>query len=196
MADYVNANNSANVSTTRGVKGGYFFRAPIGTTDLPTAQNFTTWVPSDAWENLGYIPEDGFTEAVEFGDTTELRDINQDSVDTSVGAATETLAIGLMEVNARALSTQYGSANVTDENGVITVEHDWGEATGYMYALLLLLKNGRKWVKLVRNAKVTGLGEFTGNATTAAQRQITLTYSKDASGNAGCVDYIESTDTQ
>lgn len=196
MADYVNANNSANVSTTRGVKGGYFFRAPIGTTDLPTAQNFTTWVPSDAWENLGYIPEDGFTEAVEFGDTTELRDINQDSVDTSVGAATETLAIGLMEVNARALSTQYGSANVTDENGVITVEHDWGEATGYMYALLLLLKNGRKWVKLVRNAKVTGLGEFTGNATTAAQRQITLTYSKDASGNSGCVDYIESTDTQ
>lgn len=196
MADYVNANNSANVSTTRGVKGGYFFRAPIGTTDLPTAQNFTTWKPTDAWENLGYIPEDGFTEAVEFGDTTELRDINQDSVDTSVGAATETLAIGLMEVNARALSTQYGSANVTDENGVITVEHDWGEATGYMYALLLLLKNGRKWVKLVRNAKVTGLGEFTGNATTAAQRQITLTYSKDESGNSGCVDYIESTDTQ
>lgn len=195
MADYANANNSANVSTTRGVKGGYFFRAPIGTTDIPTAENFTTWKPTDAWVNLGYIPEDGFTEAVEFGDTTELRDINQDSVDTSVGAATETLAIGLMEVNARALSTQYGSANVTDENGVITVEHDWGEATGYMYALLLLLKSGRKWVKFVRNAKVTGLGEFTGNATTAAQRQITLTYSKDESGNAGCVDYIESTDT-
>lgn len=196
MADYANANNSANVSTTRGVKGGYFFRAPIGTIDLPTAENFTTWKPSDAWVNLGYIPEDGFTEGVEFGDTTELRDINQDSVDTSVGAATETLAIGLMEVNARALGTQFGAANVTDANGVITVEHDWGEATAYMYVLLLLLKNGRKWVKLVRNAKVTALGEFTGNATTAAQRQVTLTYSKDSSGNAGCVDFIESNDTE
>ncbi len=195
MPDYANTNNSANVSTTRGVKGGYFFRAPIGTTDLPTASTFTTWKPSNAWVNLGYIPEDGFTEGVEFGDTTELRDINQDSVDTSVGAATETLQVGLMEINARALGTQYGAANVTDASGVITVEHEWGDATAYMFAMLLLLKNGRKWVKLIRNAKVTALGEFTGNATTAAQRQITLTYSKDESGNAGCVDFIESTDT-
>ena len=195
MADYENANSSANVSTTRGVKGGYLFRAPIGTTDLPTSGNFTTWVPTNAWVNLGYIPEDGFTEGVEFGDTTELRDINLDSVDVSTGAATETLQVGLMEVNARSLGTQYGTANVTDSSGVITVEHDWGEATAYMYAMLLLLKNGRKWVKLIRSAKVTALGEFTGNATTAAQRQITLTYSNDTNGNPGCVDFIESNDT-
>ena len=196
MADYANANNAANVSTTRGVVGGYFFRAPIGTTDLPTALNFKTWVPSDAWKNQGYIPEDGFTEGVEFGDTTELRDINLDTVDTDTGGATETLTVGLMEINARALGTQYGDDNVTDASGVITVEHDWsnaGEAS--MFALLLLLKNGRKWVKLIRNGKVTALSEFTGNKTTAAQRQVTITYSKDSSGNAGCVDFIESNDT-
>lgn len=197
MADYANPNSTANVSTTRGVVGGYFFRAPIGTTDVPTAQTFKTWKPSDAWENQGYIPEDGFTEGVEFGDTTELRDINLDVVDTDTGGATETLQIALMEVNARSQSTIYGSDNVTDESGVITVEHDWsnaGEAS--MFALLLLLKNGRKWVKLIRNGKVTGVGEFTGNKTTAAQRQITVTYAKDTAGNAGCVDFIESTDTQ
>lgn len=196
MADYANANNAANVSTTRGVVGGYFFKAPIGTTDLPTAANFKTWVPSNAWENQGYIPEDGFTEGVEFGDTTTLRDINLDTVDTDTGAATETLTIGLMEINARSLATQYGDDNVTDASGVITVEHDWSNAgEAAVYALLLVLKSGRRWVKLIRNAKVTGLSEFTGNKTTAAQRQITLTYSKSDNGEAGCVDFIESNDT-
>lgn len=196
MADYANANNSANVSTTRGVKGGYLFRAATTNTDIPTNANFTTWVPTDAWVNLGYIPEDGFTEGVEFGDTTELRDINLEAVDTSVGAATETLQVGLMEINARALGTQYGASNVTDASGVITVEHDWtNTGTAYQFAMLLLLKNGRKWVKFIRNGTVTALGEFTGNATTAAQRQITITYASDSNGNAGCVDFIESNDT-
>lgn len=197
MADYANANNAANVSTTRGVVGGYFFKAPIGTTDLPTAANFKTWVPSDAWVNLGYVVEDGFTEGVEFGDTTTLRDINLDTVDTDTGAATETLAIGLMEINARALGVEYGDDNVTDASGAITVEHDWSNAgEAAMYALLLVLKNGRRWVKLIRNAKVTGLSEFTGNKTTAAQRQVTLTYAKTSGGDAGCVDFIASNDTQ
>ena len=196
MADYANANNAANVSTTRGVVGGYFFSAPIGTADIPTAANFTTWVPTDAWYNQGYVPEDGFTEGVEFGDTTELRDINLDTVDAEVGGATETLQIGLMEVNSRAFKTIYGDANVTDASGTITAEHDWSNAgTAHMFALLLILKNGRRWVKLIRNGKVTGVSEFTGNRTTAAQRTVTITYSKDNNGNAGCVDYIESNDT-
>lgn len=195
MPDYANANNSANVSTTRGVKGGYILMADIDNTDIPTSSNFTTWVPSNAWKNLGYISEDGFTEGVEFGETTELRDINQDSVDTSVGAATETLAFTLMEINARSLAMQYGEDNVTDASGVITVEHDWSnQPESGQFVLLLLLKNGRKWVKFVRCGKLTALGEFTGNATTAAQRQATLTYSNASDGSAGCVDYIESND--
>lgn len=196
MPDYANSNNPANVSTTRGVKGGYVLMADIENTDIPTSSNFTTWVPSNTWKNLGYISEDGFTEGVEFGDTTELRDINQDSVDTSVGAATETLSFTLMEMNARSLAMQYGEDNVTDASGVITIEHDWSnQPESAQFVLLLLLKNGRKWVKFVRSGKLTSLGEFTGNATTAAQRQVTLTYSNAADGTAGCVDYMESNDT-
>ena len=195
MADFTNQNSAENVSTTRGVKGGYMLKAPLGTADVPTAANFKTWVPSDAWTNQGYIPEDGFTESVEFGDTTELRDINLDTVDSSTGGATETMAVGLMEINARALATQYGASNVTDENGVITVNHDWSNMDeSFMFVLLLLLKNGRRWVKLINKGKVTEVGEFTGNATTAAQRQVTITYVKPDDGPA-CVDYIESNDT-
>lgn len=195
MADFANANSAENVSTTRGVVGGYFFRAPISVTDLPTAANFATWKPTDAWVNLGYIPEDGFTEGVEFGDTTELRDINLDVVDSSMGGATETLTVTLMEMNARALAVEFGSANVTDASGVITVNHDWSKLDEtFAYAMLLVLKNGRRWVKLIPKGKVTSVGEFTGNATTAAQRQIVLSYIKPDEG-AACIDYIESNDT-
>ena len=196
MADFANKNNADNVSTTRGVAGGYFLSAAKGVEDIPTKDNISTWKPSDAWENQGYVPEDGFTEGVEKGDETQLRDINLDVVDSSSGGATETLTIGLMEQNARSLSTQYGHENVTDEDGVIVVEHDWSKADETRaYVLLLLLKNGRKWIKFIPEGKVTALSEFTGNATTAAQRQVTITYLK-GDAHPGCIDIMESNDTE
>ncbi len=113
------ANNKANVSTTRGVKGGYFYSAPVGTTDVPTATNFATWTPSTDWENQGYIVEDGFTESVEGDGGEELRDINLDVVDSTEGSYTETVNVGFMEMSTAPLSTIYGHANVTEDNGVI-----------------------------------------------------------------------------
>ena len=62
-------------------------------------------------------------------------------------------------------------------------------------ALLLLLKNGRKWVKYIPDGKVTEVAELTGNATTAASRVVTITYITDDDG-VGCYDWIESTDTE
>lgn len=188
-------NNKANVSTTRGVKGGYFFSAPLGTTDVPTKANFTSWSPTSAWENQGYIPEDGFTETVSTDGGGELRDLNLDTVDYMDGSHTESVQVAFMEMAKNALSTQYGHSNVTDEDGVIEVQHNWAQAEEHrMYAFLLLLKNGRKWVKYIPDGKVTELGDFTGNKTTAAQRQATITYIVDDDG-VGCFDWIESTET-
>lgn len=188
-------NNKANVSTTRGVKGGYFFSAALGTTDVPTKANFASWTPTSAWENQGYIPEDGFTESVSTDGGGELRDLNLDTVDYMDGSHTESVQVAFMEMAKNALSTQYGHSNVTDEDGVIEVQHNWAQAEEHrMYAFLLLLKNGRKWVKYIPDGKVTELGDFTGNKTTAAQRQATITYIVDDDG-VGCFDWIESTET-
>ena len=63
-----------------------------------------------------------------------------------------------------------------------------------MYAFLLLLKNGRKWVKFIPAGKVTELADLTLNATTVAQRQATITYLTDDDG-VGCFDWIESNET-
>lgn len=189
------ANNKANVSTTRGVRGGYFLSAPLGTTDVPTKLNFKNWTPGPSWENQGFIVEDGVTESVSSDGGDALRDINLDQVDTAEGSHTETLQVGLMENAYAPLATIYGHSNVTDESGAIEVKHRWGSAEETrMYVLLLLLKNGRKWVKFIPSAKVTSVDDLTMNATTVAQRGITLTYFTDENG-AGCYDWMESNET-
>lgn len=189
------ANNKQNVSTTRGVKGGYFFSAPIGTVDVPTKANFKSWTPTSAWENQGYVVEDGLTESLSSDGGDELRDINLDAVDTVAGTHTETVQVGFMEVAKNALATQYGHANVTDDGGTIEVKHNWSAADETrMYVFLLLLKNGRKWVKFIPSGKVTELDDLTLNATTVSQRSATITYLTDDDGN-GCYDWIESNET-
>ena len=193
------SNNSTNVSTTRGVKGGYFLSAPVDTAanKQPTKETAFTWTPdATVWENQGYIVEDGITEGVSIDGGDELRDINLDPVDTTESSYTETVQVGFMEVAKNPLATQYGHQNVTDANGTLEVVHNWSKAgEERMYVFLLLLKNGRKWVKFIPRGKVTELAELTLNATTVAQRQATITYLTNSDG-AGCYDWIESTETR
>lgn len=189
------ANNKANVSTTRGVRGGYFLSAPIGTADVPTKATFDTWSPTAAWENQGYVVEDGLTESVSRDGGDALRDINLDHVDDTVGTYTETVQVGLMEVAKNPLATIYGHDNVTDEGGTIEVDHNWSQADEErMYVFLLLLKDGRKWVKFIPDGKVTEREDLTLNATTVAQRSVTISYLTDDNGS-GCKDWIESNET-
>lgn len=192
-----NTNNKLNVSTTGGVRGGYVFSAPLGTEGAPTKENYTTWgqsIPA-GWENLGYISEDGFTESVSRDDSDALRDLNLDNVDETEGAATETIALTLMEMGHNALAMEYGHKNVTDADGTIEVKHNWGNSGEHrQVVLLLLLKNGRRWTKYIPDGKVSELDDFTGNKTTAAQRQTTIQYNTDEDGT-GCYDWIESNET-
>lgn len=175
-----------NVSTTRGVKGGYVFSAPAGTecpTDIKTAL-------SDSFACVGFVSEDGFTEAVD-GSSESIKDMNGDVCDTYSEGKTETIALTLIEMSQEALSTQYGHDNVDIVEGVMVVDHNWGQADEERaYVLELVLKNGRRWRKVIPAGKTSELGEFTGNSTTAAGREVTITYQVDESGS-GCKDYID-----
>ena len=101
-------NNVANVSTTKGVSGGYFFSAP-STSTAPT--NFSTDLPAD-FVCLGYISEDGVAETIET-DTTNLKDMNGDDVYTVMSSRTETIKATLLEVAVPALKEIYGQDMVT-----------------------------------------------------------------------------------
>ena len=195
------ANNKANVSTTRGNKGGYVFSAPVGTAGAPTKTNFhaSTWLqngnPPTGWECLGYIPTDGFNETPEVGDGDAIRDINQEQIDNMPGEPTESITFAMMEIKKHTLGTVYGHDNVTDEDGVIEVKHNWNNSDEhYQYVFLMLLKDGRAWTKYIPDGKVTSVGEITRNKTTVAQHEVTVTYLTDEDGN-GCYDWYDSTET-
>lgn len=197
----MSANNKANVSTVRGVKGGYIFSAPVGTAGAPTktAYHASDWLtngnPPSGWECLGYIVEDGFTENPNKEAGEAIRDINLEKLDETDGSASESCTIGLREVKEHVLGTAYGHANVTDENGTIEVKHNWGNAAEhYQYAIFMLLKNNRSWTKYIPDGKVNEVGERTFNKTSAADTTVTIAYNDDADGN-GCYDWIDSTET-
>lgn len=191
------ANNKQNVSTVRGHAGGYLFSAPVGTTGAPTKTSFKTWVNSvpNGWENLGYIPEDGFTETPEVDSGEAIRDINLEKIDDTDGAVTESLTVAFREIKKHTMGTVYGHANVTDASGTLEVKHRWGQAfEHYQYVFVLLLKDDRVWVKYIPDGKVTGISEVTHNKTTVCDHEVTISYNDDADGT-GCYDWIESTET-
>ena len=178
-------NETKNVSSTKGVKGGYIFVAPAGTT-LPTDIKTNL---AEAFLNLGFISEDGYTESEET-DANELKDMNGDLMDSATTSRVESAKLTLAEIKAQTLKVMYGAENVTDLDGVITVEHNGNKDEAWSIVLELVLKNG----KVVPSAKLSELDDLKLAVSEIAGRQITLKYLVDSDGNT-CYDYIESTET-
>lgn len=191
------SNDKANVSTTRGVVGGYLYRAPLGTA-LPTESDYPTFfdtaLPS-VWENVGYLTSDGISRSTD-GDSDELQDMNLDTVDVMDQAKTDTITFHPMEVSPSSMKVQYGSDNVSvAEDGTMTVHSNWSKADEhYSYLARYVLKNGRRWDRVIPDGKVTGLGEETQNKTTGTGRDVTLTLSADANGDT-IIDYYQKVPT-
>lgn len=184
-----NTNNQANVSSAKGVKGGYIFSAPVGTplpTDLKTTLN-------TSFRCLGFISEDGYVEGTD-GDSDDIVDMNGDIMDSTYSKSVETAQLTLAEIKASTLKRQYGDANVTDANGIITVKHNSNSHDTFSYVLELVLKNGRRWRKVVPRGQSSELDELTIANSELCQRALTMKYLTDEHGNT-CYDYIESTET-
>lgn len=185
------ANNTANVSTGKGVRGGYFFLAPVGT-DLPT-DNTT---PLDAaFLNMGYLGDDG----VVFSDsstTDTYQDMNGDTIDSSTGAPEKTFQVTFREVKKDTLAVLRGEANVTDADGKLTAYDRGPNDATYVGVFELLLKNGRKWRRVVPQCNVGELGDETIVYNQLVGRQVTMTALMDATANAYYVDHYDSTETE
>lgn len=183
------ANSQANVSAGKGVKGGYIFSAPVGTA-LPTDVK----TPLDAaFKVLGFISEDGYAETVE-EDSDDIVDMNGDLIESAGSKRVESAKVTFAEIKADTLRRQYGDANVVDEDGLITVKHNSDSHPAFAYVLELVLKNGRRWRKVVPEGQSAELDDLTIASSELCARAITLKYLTDAEGNT-CYDYIESTET-
>lgn len=183
------ANSQANVSAGKGVKGGYIFSAPVGTA-LPTGIE-TKLDP--AFECLGFISEDGYVESVDEG-SSDFVDLNGDLMDSTNSNRVESAQFTLAEIKASTLVRQYGEGNVTDENGVITVLHNSESHPIFSYVLELLLKNGRRWRKVIPQGQSSELDSLTISSSELCQRALTMKYLTDEAGNT-CYDYIGSNET-
>lgn len=183
------ANSTDNVSSTKGVRGGYIFVAPVGTT-LPT--DYSTALPT-AYKCLGFISEDGYVETVD-SDSEDLVDMNGDLMDSPQTSRVESAQLTLAEIKAMTLKLMYGDENVTDKAGVITVKHNGNSNGTWVVVLDLLLKNNRKWRKVVPLFQCSELDDLTLAVGEIAARALTAKYLTDGDGNT-CYDYIQSTET-
>lgn len=182
-------NNKANVSAARGVSGGYIFSAPVGTalpTDIKTNLN-------QAFKCLGFISEDGYVETVD-EDSDDTVDMNGDLMDSTNSNRVESAQVTLAEIKAETLKRQYGDKNVTDANGVITVKHNSDSHPTFAYVLELVLKNWRRWRKVVPRGMSSELDDLTIASSELCQRALTIKYLADEHGNT-CYDYFASTET-
>lgn len=183
------ANSTDNVSSTKGVRGGYIFVAPVGTT-LPT--DYSTALLPD-YKCLGFISEDGYVETVD-SDSEDLVDMNGDLMDSPQTSRVESAQLTLAEIKAMTLKLMYGDENVTDKAGVITVKHNGNSNGTWVVVLDLLLKNNRKWRKVVPLFQCSELDDLTLAVGELAARALTAKYLTDGDGNT-CYDYIQSTET-
>lgn len=184
-------NSTANVSYGKFLSGGYFFLAPSGTT-LPT-DNSTTL--DAAFLNMGFLGDDG----VNFSDSSSTEtayDANGDSIATSQGEVEKTFTVTFREIKKDSLAVLYGSANVTDAEGKLTV-HDKGpnDAT-YVGVFEIRLKDGRKWRRVVPQCQPGELGDQTIVYNELVGREITMAALLDSTSGSYYIDYIDSTETE
>ncbi|MBQ9620547.1 MAG: hypothetical protein IJR41_01235 [Atopobiaceae bacterium] len=181
-------NNTADVSNVKGVLGGYGFSAPIDTElDLSTDPYADL---SGAFENMGFISEDGIEEEVD-ADTKEIVDMNGDVIFVAKSSEKETLTLTLVSITDASLREWHGHSNVdATAEGYIEVKHSNVLHDQRKYIFELLLKDGRKWRKYVPNGQVTEVGSIVHGAADIAGREITISCMPDEDG-IRVYDFIE-----
>lgn len=182
------ANNSANVSFGKGVAGGYMWVAPAGTT-LPADYTTTmSEVASGAYQNVGYLGEDGITISDSFDQTT-APDMNGDAVATAPGAVEKSFTVVPIEINKTALGLVYGDSNVTDAAGKLTA-HDKGPVTESKVVVFdLVLKDDRPLRLVAPLCNLGELGDLTINYSELIGREVTMSVLKYSGGGTSDGDY-------
>lgn len=180
MAD---ANNTSNVSVGKGVVGGYLFSAPAGTA-LPT--DYSTALAA-TFVNLGYVTDDGATFSTD-AESDTFKDLNGTDIATSNGGKTRTLNVQLAEVKADTLKEVFGQSAVTvAESGDITITHNNDDMPHRVIVMELVLRNGRKWRRVLPDAQVTEWGDLTVLYSDLVTFDITFTLN----GEQPIIDYIQ-----
>ena len=173
-------NTVTNVTAGKPAVGGAIFIAPPSTT-LPTD---ATTALDGAFENVGYISEDGLTNS----NSPTVETVKAWGGDTVLTTSTErpdTFKYTLIEVlNTVALKHVYGSANVsgTLATGIVIKANNNAQEEWAIVIEQLLRDNAVKRIVIPRGS-VTEVGDITYTDSGAVGYETTVTAQNDSNGN-------------
>lgn len=157
---------------------GAVYRAPRGTT-LPT--DATTSLQT-AFKSLGYISEDGITNA----NTKSSEEIKEWGGAVVMTVQTESKASFEMtfieSLNTEVLKLVYGDSAVTETSGAITVSADSSEATAQCFVIEMVVGGNRAQRIVIPNGKVSEVGDVSFKSGEAVGFTVTISALPDASG--------------
>ena len=169
-------NNKQLVTVGKPKVGGGIYRAPAGTA-LPTS---ATAELGEAFQNLGYISEDGLTNERE--NDEEIKAWGGDIV---MRTMTDTFGFTLIEaMNVDALKAVYGDDNVTGtlETGISIVANDIMQANS-VFVIDMIFQGGVMKRIVIPNGQVTEVGELTYADNEIVGYETTVQANMDANGN-------------
>lgn len=170
----------SNVTAGKPKIGGAIFVAPVGTalpTDATTALN-------EAFVGLGYVSEDGLTQAIT-RDSEAIKAWGGDTVLTTQTDFAETFTFKLIEaLNVDVKKVIFGDTNVTGTltTGITAITNS-KELPAKSF-VIEMVQNDALVRKVIPNAKITELGDIVYSDGEAVGYEPTITALPDATGNA------------
>jgi hypothetical protein len=172
-------NTATNVTTGKPNISGAVFVAPKGT----TAPTDATTALSSSFVCLGYVSEDGLTNANDM-DVSAIKAWGGMIVYRSLNELNDTFALTLIESeNADVLKAVYGDTNVTvDTDGTIHVSVKSEDPQERVWVFDLSLRGNKAKRIVVEDGAITSRGEITYNDSDAVGYNITVSAYPNSSG--------------
>lgn len=174
--------DTSNVTYGKPGVGGAIYSAPAETA-LPTDAKTAL---AAAYKPLGYISEDGMTNA-NSPESETIKAWGGDTVLVSQTDKPDTFAYTLIEAtNLDVLKEVYGASNVTgaiDDPGGVTITANSDELEEHVIVADMILKGGMLKRIIIPKAKVTEIGEIVYSDAEAVGYETTVTAIPDSEGN-------------
>lgn len=178
----------SNVTAAKPVVAGAVSVAAT-TATLPTAAGSSL---GSGWTGLGYISEDGLTNA-NSPESETIKAWGGDIVLTPVTGKEDTFSFTLIEaINLDVLKVIYGSSNVSGTLGSgVTVNAKTGEMEAHAWVVDMVLRNNVAKRIVIPNGTISEVGEITYADNEAVGYEITITAFPNSSGVTH-IEYIKS----
>jgi hypothetical protein len=147
--------------------------------------------PAGAWEDSGYISEDGCTLS-DAQTWVDIKDWGGDTVRRIKSESQVTIAFSFLEINDRSAAAAFGDDNVSVTGGAIQIKLNVNEPPRKAWVINML--DGDRYLRItVADGQITDRGDLTFTRQGAIVIPVTLTCYPDENGDAAII-YAEGPD--